>query len=265
MRNVRVSDLLVDFERACKARKLFLPPRPLPEDNSLAELRVRAHSLGALGRLAEATASARELVRRAPEDSSAWTQLGRLLLESGDKDSAKNATDRSLALDPTRSAPWNNLGLMLQREGKWHEAVEAFDRALDGRELVHERDEAFSRQSRESHDAMDIIRILLVLFRAIEAEYCAFPVGGPWLSDEDWPSLLVAPHYPDFFVLPQSSLPSTLDSSFRGVNLTDGRSIATVMPMKFTPADSPLELERSDRDLELARLRRLKAPSLLYA
>jgi tetratricopeptide (TPR) repeat protein len=75
--------------------------------------------------------SARELVRRAPEDSSAWTQLGRLLLESGDKDSAKSATKRSLALDPTRSAPWNNLGLMLNREEKWREAVEAFDRALD--------------------------------------------------------------------------------------------------------------------------------------
>jgi eukaryotic-like serine/threonine-protein kinase len=98
VRYARVSDLLVDFERACKARKLFLPPRPVPEDNSLAELRVRAHSLGALGRLAEAIARARELVRRAPEDSSAWTQLGRLLLESGDKDSAKNATNRSLAL-----------------------------------------------------------------------------------------------------------------------------------------------------------------------
>jgi tetratricopeptide (TPR) repeat protein len=54
-----------------------------------------------------------------------------LLLESGDKDGAKKATNRSLALDSTRSAPWNNLGLMLKREEKWHEAVEAFDRALD--------------------------------------------------------------------------------------------------------------------------------------
>ena len=125
--------------------------------------------------------------------------------------------------------------------------------------LVHERDEAFLRQSRESHEAMNIIRILLVLFRATEAEYCAFPVGDPWLSDEDWPSLLVAPHYPDFFVLPQARLPTTLDSAFHGVNLTDGRSIATVMPMKFTPADSPLELKRSDRALDLDRLRRLKA------
>jgi tetratricopeptide (TPR) repeat protein len=71
------------------------------------------------------------LKRRAPEDSSAWTQLGRLLLEGGDKDSAKDATNRSIALDPTRSVPWNNLGLMLKREEKWHEAVEAFDRALD--------------------------------------------------------------------------------------------------------------------------------------
>jgi serine/threonine protein kinase len=116
LRYARVRDLLVDFEHACKARKLSLPPRPVPEDNSLAELRVRAHSLGALGRFAEAIASAWELVRRAPEDSSAWTQLGRLLLESGDNDSAKNATNRSLALDPTRSASWNNLGVILKRK-----------------------------------------------------------------------------------------------------------------------------------------------------
>jgi Flp pilus assembly protein TadD len=88
MRYVRLADLLVDFERACKAQKLFLPPRPVPQDDTLNELRARAHSLGALGRLAEAIASARELVRRAPQDSSAWTQLGRLLLESGEKGGA---------------------------------------------------------------------------------------------------------------------------------------------------------------------------------
>ena len=51
MRYPPVSDLLVDFERACKARKLFPPPRPAAEDNSLVELSVRAHLLGTLGRL----------------------------------------------------------------------------------------------------------------------------------------------------------------------------------------------------------------------
>jgi serine/threonine protein kinase len=131
MRYARVSDLLVDFECACKARNLVLPPRPVPEDKSLVELRARAHSLGALGRLAEAIASAREFIKRAPQDSSAWTQLGRLLLESGDEAGAKSVTIRSLAIDSTKSAPWNNLGLMLKREEKWHEAAEAFDRALD--------------------------------------------------------------------------------------------------------------------------------------
>jgi serine/threonine protein kinase len=131
MRYARAPDLLVDFERTCRAQRLFLPPRPVPEDNRLGELRARAHSLGALGRLAEAIASAQELVRLGPEDSSAWTQLGRLLLESGDKDGAKEATNRSIALDPTQSAAWNNFGLILNRDAKWHEAVEAFDRALD--------------------------------------------------------------------------------------------------------------------------------------
>ena len=125
--------------------------------------------------------------------------------------------------------------------------------------LMHERDEAFLEQSRESHHAMDIIRILLALFQATEAESCAFPVGSPWLTDEDWPSLLVPPHYPDFFVLPQTSLPKTLDGAFRILTLTDGRAVATVLPMKFSPGDSPLDLKRSDHDLDLDRLRRLKA------
>jgi tetratricopeptide (TPR) repeat protein len=54
-----------------------------------------------------------------------------MLLERGDLVGAREATNRSLALDPTRSAPWNNLGLVFKRERKWHEAIEALDRALD--------------------------------------------------------------------------------------------------------------------------------------
>jgi hypothetical protein len=125
--------------------------------------------------------------------------------------------------------------------------------------LVHERDEAFQRQSRESYDAMEVVRVFLALLQATDAEYGAFPVGSPWLADEDWPSLLVPPHYPDFFVLPQASLPTALESAFRIQKLTDHRAIATVLPMKFSPADAPLELKRSDRDLSLDALRRLKA------
>ena len=123
--------LFLDLEKMCKAQRIALPPRPEPVDAALEELRARAHSLGAIGKLDEAIVSARELARQAPRDASNWTQLGRLLLESGDIDGAEEATSRSLVLDQTHSAPWNNLGLLLIRKSKWHEAAEAFDRALD--------------------------------------------------------------------------------------------------------------------------------------
>lgn len=130
-RHSSVTEFLFDLQRICRVWNLPLPPRPEPTDTRLEELRTRAYSFGALGRLDQAIECARELVRQAPRDSSSWTQLGKLLLERGDLVSAKEATNRSLVLDPTRSAPWNNLGLVFNREGRWHEAVEALDRALD--------------------------------------------------------------------------------------------------------------------------------------
>src|SRR5260370_21450604 len=69
MRYAGVADLLVDFEHLCRAPKLFLPPRPVPEDNTLPELRARAASLGALGPLTEAIANQWDLVMRAHVDS----------------------------------------------------------------------------------------------------------------------------------------------------------------------------------------------------
>jgi serine/threonine protein kinase len=123
--------LFLDLEYMCKAQRISLPPRPEPVDAVLEELRARAHALGAIGKHDEAIMSARELVRRAPRGASNWTQLGRLLLESGNIDGAEEATSRALALDQTNSAAWNNLGISLNRKSKWHEAAEAFDRALD--------------------------------------------------------------------------------------------------------------------------------------
>jgi hypothetical protein len=123
--------------------------------------------------------------------------------------------------------------------------------------LLHEGDDSFLQQSRETYFAMEIARILLALLLSVEADCCAFPVATPWLADEDWPSLLRPPHYPDFFILPQASAPAGLDSAFRGVKATEGRAIMTTMPMKFDPGETPVK--RSDRELSLDRLRRLKA------
>jgi len=123
--------------------------------------------------------------------------------------------------------------------------------------LLHERDETYLEQSRVTHDAMRIARALLAVFEAVEAEYCAFPVADAWISDEDWPSLLQQPYYPDFFLLPQTNLPNAVLPPFRFVRMTDSRAMMTAMPVKFSPTDAGIE--RSEHELKLDQLRRLKA------
>ncbi len=123
--------------------------------------------------------------------------------------------------------------------------------------LLHERDETYLEKSRVTHDAMRLARTLLAVFEAVEAEYCAFPVADAWISDEDWPSLLQQPYYPDFFLLPQTNLPNTVLPPFRFVRMTDGRAMMTAMPVKFSPTEAGIE--RSEHELKLDQLRRLKA------
>ena len=123
--------------------------------------------------------------------------------------------------------------------------------------LLHERDKTYLEQSRVTHDAMRIARALLAVFQAVDAEYCAFPVADPWINDQDWLSLLHEPYYPDFFLLPQTNLPNTVLPPYRFVRMTDGRAIMTAMPVKFSPTDAGIE--RSEHELKLDQLRRLKA------
>jgi hypothetical protein len=123
--------------------------------------------------------------------------------------------------------------------------------------LLHERDETYFEQSRATPEAMRLARTLLAVFQAVEAEYCAFPVADPWISDEDWLSLLQQPYYPDFFLLPQAHLPNTVLPPYRFVRMTDGRAMMTAMPVKFSPTEAGIE--RSEHELKLAQLRRLKA------
>jgi len=70
--------------------------------------------------------------------------------------------------------------------------------------LLHERDAVYGEQARRTAPAMSWVRVLMNLGEAVGALYCAFPVADPWLMDEDWNSLLREPHYPDFFLLPQT-------------------------------------------------------------
>lgn len=123
-------ELLADLTAACGKGGIILPPAPHVDNTRLMELRARAHSFAALGQRREAIYCARALVSEAPDDSTAWTQLGRLLLEDGSLDEAEQATRRSLELDPTRSPAWNNLGVILGRRGENATAMRAFNQSL---------------------------------------------------------------------------------------------------------------------------------------
>jgi hypothetical protein len=123
--------------------------------------------------------------------------------------------------------------------------------------LLHERDAVYGEQARRTAPAMSLVRVLMNLGEAVGALYCAFPVADPWLMDEDWNSLLREPHYPDFFLLPQTGATGTLPESFRSVNLSEGRVLLTSLPVKFAPHDPVME--RSERELKVDVLRKCHA------
>jgi hypothetical protein len=151
----------------------------------------------------------------------------------------------------------------------WHACIVAFSSAernhlefrLKGRGaacvLLHEREEAYAEQARRPAAATDLARVLMNLADAVGARYCAFPVADPWLMDEDWPALLRAPYYPDFFLLPGSALPMDFPEPFRSARLTHDRVMVTALPVKFAPHD---ELPApGEREHNLAVLRKAHA------
>jgi hypothetical protein len=122
--------------------------------------------------------------------------------------------------------------------------------------LLHEREVAYTEQTRSVEPAMSLLRVLLNLYVAAGAQCCAFPVAGPWLIDEDWQSLLRPPYFPDFFLLPQTSA-LEFQGPFRTARLQGSGSVVTVLPVKFTPHDEPPK--RNARDYKMDSLRKLQA------
>jgi hypothetical protein len=123
--------------------------------------------------------------------------------------------------------------------------------------LLHEVESAYTGQAHQSHSAMGLARVLASLYSDVAAEFCAFPVADPWLMDEDWRSLLRAPLYPDFFLLPAAQCPAEVPDTFRSARLTHERLMLTTLPVKFDPADAPMH--RQERDLKMDRLRKCQA------
>ena len=118
-------------------------------------------------------------------------------------------TDPTGALVVTSAPAWDGCVVAFSGRQRFH-----LEFRLRGRRdpviFLHEREEAYAEQIKATQSAMSLARVLMNLSSAVGAQYCAFPVADPWLQDEDWQSLMRAPLYPDFFMLPETALPEGL-------------------------------------------------------
>lgn len=156
----------------------------------------------------------------------------------------------------TAAATWDGCVVAFSGRQRYH-----LEFRLAGREapyiLIHQRFESFEEQRRETHHAMSLMRLMLNLYFATGADYCALPVAGNWLMDQSWNSLLQQPYFPDFFILPQSRLPAKIPELYRAMNLIHDRAVLTALPIKGEPSE--IGIRREDRDLQLNALRACKA------
>ncbi len=74
--------------------------------------------------MAAAVSEYQEAVRLSPNDYRYWTELGRALEASGDRDSGEKALRRAVELAPAYSHPHWYFGNLLLREGKFDEAFQ---------------------------------------------------------------------------------------------------------------------------------------------
>lgn len=163
--------------------------------------------------------------------------------------------DTTGAMVVTSASAWDGCVVAFSGRQRFH-----LEFRLQGRSdaviFLHEREDAYSEQVSTTEPAMSLARVLMSLFTAISARYCAFPVADPWLQDEDWESLTRPPLYPDLFIFPESELPTGLPG-FRGIPLTENRAVWTTLPMKGSPME--ITFHRSEAELKLSRLRQLHA------
>jgi hypothetical protein len=168
----------------------------------------------------------------------------------------KPASDSSGATVATEAYAWDGCVVGFDGEARFH--LEFRLRGSRGvAVLLHERDAVYQQQVQRVPAAMHLARLLMNLHKATSAHYCAFPVADPWISDEDWQSLLRPPYYPDFFLVPDDPALAELPPEFRSAKLSDGGLMITDLPVKFAPHDDLPQID--ERGLALASLRKCKS------
>jgi hypothetical protein len=163
--------------------------------------------------------------------------------------------DATGALVTTSAPAWDGCVVAFSGQQRFHLEFRLRGRG-DTVIFLHEREAAYAEQVMATESAMSVARVLMNLASVVGARYCAFPVAGPWLEDEDWQSLMRPPLYPDFFMLPETELPEGLPA-FRGIRLTENRAVWTALPMKGSPLE--VAFHRSEDELKRNRLRQLMA------
>lgn len=98
--------------------------------DNLGNLMGRAFALHQQGRLADAGAAYRAVLRAAPDHADALYLLGFVALQTGDAERAEACLVRALALGPAAADPWQVLGGVRRRLGRLDGALAAYRRGI---------------------------------------------------------------------------------------------------------------------------------------
>jgi tetratricopeptide (TPR) repeat protein len=81
-------------------------------------------------KLADAAASFQKSVTSYPQYADAWVSLGRVQLQLGAKDAAREDFQKAMDLDDKLVGPWQELGFMASDQSRWEDAARYLDKAV---------------------------------------------------------------------------------------------------------------------------------------
>jgi Flp pilus assembly protein TadD len=109
---------------------LVLPPDRLPATASQVEVAEAAAGIERAGRPKEAATAYRTLLRRWPDNGTAWLGLGNIAYGAGDLATAADDYRSATRVAPKMGAAWNNLAVVLAKLGHQADARAAVEQAL---------------------------------------------------------------------------------------------------------------------------------------
>ncbi len=81
-------------------------------------------------KLPDAAASFQKSVTTYPQYADAWLGLGRVQLQLGTKDAARESFQKAMDLDDKLVGPWQELGYLAFDQSKWEDAARYLDKAV---------------------------------------------------------------------------------------------------------------------------------------